>query len=138
MNILICIILLADPVISIGVKSGIIIDTNNMEITIKAGTFIPDPHDKILAKKIEGKNSEIKILKTKLDTIEKKRELDAVHFESKEKEQQKYWNGRWKGAQVEIAYLKSPWNRYGKIIMWCVISAAGAAGITYLVMEIKN
>ena len=66
MNILLIIIILADPAISIGVKSGDVITTEDKAIKIKAGTFIPDPHDKILAKKIEGKNSEIKILKTKL------------------------------------------------------------------------
>jgi len=137
MNILFIIILLAEP-ISISVKSGTIVDTKDQKIEIKAGTFIPDPHDKILAKKIVEKNSKIKMLETNIDTLEKRVDLNVLHFETKEKENLKHWNSRWKVSQTEIAYLKSPWHRWGKTVMWCMISAVGAAGLTYLVMEVKN
>lgn len=135
------VVLLMDPIVlpqSIDVKSGNVVTISDEKKEIGKGTFIPDPSDKILAKKIIEKNATIESLNVRIKTLEDQAVLFDNHVNEKEKELQDYWNNRYRAVVIENEALKSFWNRYGKTILWCAVSAGGAAVITWGVTRIMK
>ncbi|MBW2079095.1 MAG: hypothetical protein JRI71_16390 [Deltaproteobacteria bacterium] len=112
---------------SIEVESGKVKTIDKKEIEIGKGTFIPDPHDKAIAKKLVGKDSVIKRLRIELDTERERSSRLDVHWKTVEDG----WKDKVKAKDIEIMVLKGWWNRYGKTIIWCVVAAGTSAIITY-------
>ena len=127
---LLIIFLLADP-ISIEVVKGVIETRTGQKIEISEGTFIPSPADKTLAKKIADKNAKIKELEAELEISEKKRVRIETHGMATESE----WRKSYKDLEIKYYATQSWWNKYGKVITYCIVSAAVGAGATFLVLK---
>ncbi|HEW91215.1 MAG TPA: hypothetical protein ENF81_01550 [Thermotogaceae bacterium] len=122
---------------AVTVEHGIIyVDGKKMEVG--KGTFIPDPSDKELAKKIIENRSLVKKLKLNLEVCNKKSKNMEEKYQKREKKLLDYWNEKYKAVRLENEYLKSPWYRYGRIVLWCIVAAGASAGVTYLIVEFRK
>lgn len=109
---------------SIEITSGIVIDSTDVRIEVGPGTYIPEPADKELAKRITDLNTSVESLKVKFEDANEKIVLlttNAVNIE-------KSYQNRIEDLEIENAMLRGWWSRYGKTLVWCAV-AAGAGFI---------
>ena len=126
-------ILAADP-ISITVIKGSV-ETKSGEVKIGAGTFIPSPEDKKLAKEIVDKNSKIKKLEIKIEAWEKKFLKLDEYWSSRENKMLDFYQSENVRMKREISRRDNWWNAWGKVVVTSLASAAVAAFITYEVVK---
>lgn len=128
---LILLTIVADPSISIEIKSGTVITRSGEEIEIKNGTFVPSPYDKKLAKEIVSKNIKIRELEKRLAIQKKKTKETKKYLFELEDEYHKEIHER----DIRIAALTGWWNSWGKIVLPCAITAVATSYLTYKAVE---
>jgi len=120
----------------VSVNSGNIVRTDNPgnPVPVGAGTFCPDPVDKEVAKTLVRLDSEVKEWKVRYDASEEKR----IRQEKYTEEIDAIWEKKHKEDEEKIAFLSGFWNTKGRVILWCIVSAAGATAITYGAMRLAK
>jgi len=116
---------------SISIVSGNAVTSSGHEITLGKGTFIPDPEDKALAKKIVEKNSKIKELEAMLESCRNMQQVTIKHWIEIEDKWEKGYDS------LELKYLATQtwWYRWGETTIFCVVSAAAGALATWAITK---
>jgi len=112
---------------AIAITSGEVVTDQGERLTIGSGSFIPTPFDMELAQKILGYKE--KILHLELDLKVEIEKFDVFKEASRTREDKikDFYLEKYKAERLENEILNSWWNRYGKIILWVGIGAAGSA-----------
>ncbi len=116
---------------SISITSGKAVTPSGHEITLGPGTFIPDPEDKILAKKIVDKNAKIKELEAKLDSCHEMEQITINHWIDIESR----WHKSYDTLEIKYLATQAWWYKWGETVMFCAISAAAGVFTTWSVMK---
>jgi predicted ATP-grasp superfamily ATP-dependent carboligase len=116
---------------AISVMSGTVTDANGTEIKISAGTFIPSPDDKELAKKLIDSEFNLKQANVTIDSL--KSQMAAIE-ESCRKKEEAYLD-EVVSLKRQIESMSNWWNEWGKIVFPGI--AAGVLG-GYVGYEIGN
>ena len=113
----------------VSVTSGSIstVDNPGSSVPVGKGTWCPDPVDKEVAKTLVRLDSEVKEWKVRYDASEEKRtrqekytaEIDAI------------WEKKVKEQDEKIAYLSGFWNKTGRVLLWCGLTAVATTITIY-------
>lgn len=103
---------------------GSVVLEDNSAISIGPATVIPEPWNRQLAIEILGYQEKIEKLEIDLNTEIKKFEIYKEATRNREDEIKEFMGDRYKAVYLENTILKGPWNKYGKVILWCAATAA--------------
>jgi hypothetical protein len=113
----------------VSVTSGNIVSTDNpgSSIPVDKGTWCPDPVDKEVAKTLVRLDSEVKEWKVRYGASEEKR----TRQEKYTAEIDLIWENKVKEQDEKIAYLSGFWNKTGRILLWCGLTAVATTITIY-------
>ena len=112
---------------SIEIMSGVVVDSTDVRIEVGPGTYIPEPANKELAKKIIDLNTNIESFGIRLEDANEKIVLlttNAVNIE-------KSYQSRVEDLEIENAMLRGWWSRVGKTLAWCAVAAGAGFVVGY-------
>lgn len=119
---------------SIDIKSGVVVNEQEQRIDVGPGTYIPEPANKELAKRIVDLNTSIESLKTRLDDSNEK----IVILTTGAANIEKTYQDRIDDLEIENAVLRGWWSRWGRTAVWCAVAAGAGFIVGYEVHKLTE
>lgn len=125
MNILLAVVVIFGPAFE--VTKGTIVREDGTEVQVGPGTFIPAPYSIKLAKEIVDLRADVKVCQVRLQECTTKYDNLNSHYLTTDK---KHRSANRK-LQLKLLAANSWFNRWGKIVLACVVVGGATAFVTW-------